>query len=343
MAKNEYVKPQIDIVEVDPTEEDGGARYRLPYGIAKGLGLNTEGMTPRQVWDMLKGKGINPNNAYKELEKKAKTEIKKEEPKVVGAKLSSKEELDSWGKNKGISTNGLFNHLPENVAIEQGNKLVELYEEFPTKRNGEMSFYSSRDDLKENTVAQANYSPSRDALSININSNSFIGEDVSEIEANIQSGWWSKTAPENYKYQTVTHEYGHVIEFSLLSKSGYSEILLERVNKLREEAYLDYRKAARFKQEVAKITAKTRKEMFYDKIFPQIFEKAKQYDSSLVVPTRIADKGYQKAPKVSNYGATSWSEYFAESFASGMLGGDSAIGKATVDVVRKIFKGEIKW
>lgn len=340
VEKKEYKNP---IIEIEPGDEIGSARYRLPYGIAKGLGLNTEGMTPRQVWEMLKGKGINPDNAYKELEKKAKTEIKKEEPKVVGAKLSSKEELDSWGKNKGISTNGLFNHLPENIAIEQGNKLVELYEEFPTKRSGNMRFYSSSGDLKEITVAQAEYSPSRDELGININSDSFMGEDVSEVQANIESGWWSKTTPENYKYQTVTHEYGHLIEYSLLSKSDFSKVVLERVNKLREEAYFDYKKAARFKQEVAKITAKTRKEMFYDKIFPQIFEKAKQYDSSLVIPSKIADKGYKKAPKISKYGETSWSEYFAESFASGMLGGDNPIGKATVDVVRSIFKGETKW
>ena len=134
--KKEYVPPTFVVVEPD---EDGGARYRLPYGIAKGMGLDTTGMTPRQVWDMLKGKGVNPDNAYKELEKKAKTEIEKEKPKVVNAKLSTKEEVESWGKNKNVEVAGVFWHLPENVAIEQASKFVELYEEFPTKRNGKMS------------------------------------------------------------------------------------------------------------------------------------------------------------------------------------------------------------
>jgi hypothetical protein len=74
--KKEYVSPYIEIV---PGEEDGGARYRLPYGIASGMGLDTTGMTPREVWDILKGHGISPDNAYKELEKKAKQQINKQE------------------------------------------------------------------------------------------------------------------------------------------------------------------------------------------------------------------------------------------------------------------------
>ena len=338
--KQAYESPYIEIV---PGEEDGGARYRLPYGIAKGMGLDTTGMTPRQVWDMLKGKGINPDNAYKELEKKAKTEIKKEEPKVVGAKFSTKEELESWGKQKGIATTGLFSHLPENVAIEQGAKLVELYEEFPVKRNGEMRFYSSKNVLGKSTVAQATYSRANDSLEININANSFVGEDTTEIEANIKSGWWSKTSPENYKYQTVTHEYGHLIEYSILSKNGYADKAKAKLDELVKEASYDWKKARTFNSDAKKLLLKTRKEMFYDKIFPQIFEKAKEYDSNIVVPKKITDKGYQTAPKISNYGATNWAEYFAESFASGMLGGDNPIGKATVDVVKSIFKGETQW
>ena len=38
--KKEYTKPEFVVVEPD---EDGGARYRLPYGIAKGMGLDTLG------------------------------------------------------------------------------------------------------------------------------------------------------------------------------------------------------------------------------------------------------------------------------------------------------------
>ena len=109
--KKQYVAP--DIIEVEP-EDDGGARYRLPYGIAKGLGLSTEGMTPRQVWDMLKGRGVDPDKAYEELEKKAKTEIKKEEPQEVDAQREV--------HKKTITQSKAFNTLskPAREKLEKG-------------------------------------------------------------------------------------------------------------------------------------------------------------------------------------------------------------------------------
>ena len=71
-----------EVIEINP-DEDGGARYRLPYGIAKGLGLKTDGMTPRQVWDMLKGKGINPDNAYEKLKEEASEPTKEDKVEEV--------------------------------------------------------------------------------------------------------------------------------------------------------------------------------------------------------------------------------------------------------------------
>lgn len=53
----------------------------LPYGIARDLGINTEGMTPREVWDVIQGQGIDPKST---MEKK----IKNPGQKVT---LSSKE------------------------------------------------------------------------------------------------------------------------------------------------------------------------------------------------------------------------------------------------------------
>ncbi len=39
---------------------------RLPYGIAKDLGINTEGLAPREVWEKIEGKGISPKVAMNE-------------------------------------------------------------------------------------------------------------------------------------------------------------------------------------------------------------------------------------------------------------------------------------
>ena len=113
--KKEYVKPSI--IEIEP-QEDGGARYRLPYGIAKGLKLNTDGMTPRQVWDMLKGKGINPETAYEDLKNQAQTETKKEKLEEADAQ----KELDLRNIENVFIRDRLKSYGVENVSVSNNEK-----------------------------------------------------------------------------------------------------------------------------------------------------------------------------------------------------------------------------
>ena len=56
MAQKEYVSPEIEIIEVYAND---GNRCSLPYGIAKGLGLDTTGMNTKKQnnkWSMCDGK-----------------------------------------------------------------------------------------------------------------------------------------------------------------------------------------------------------------------------------------------------------------------------------------------
>ncbi len=41
------------------------AASRIAYGLAKKYGIDTTGMTPGEVWDALKDKGVNPENIGK--------------------------------------------------------------------------------------------------------------------------------------------------------------------------------------------------------------------------------------------------------------------------------------
>ncbi len=68
------------IIEIEPDENHGNTK--LPYGIAKGYGLDTTGKTPREVWDMLKGYGVTPENEYKKLKERAEEKIE-DKPEVV--------------------------------------------------------------------------------------------------------------------------------------------------------------------------------------------------------------------------------------------------------------------
>lgn len=39
----------------------------IPYGIAKGEGIDTKGLSPKEVWKILKKMGYSPKAAYKAL------------------------------------------------------------------------------------------------------------------------------------------------------------------------------------------------------------------------------------------------------------------------------------
>ena len=57
-----------------------GANTRLPYGLCKSAGIDTEGMSPKEAWEALKQKtGIKPEDAYKMLaEGGSKEDLSKE-------------------------------------------------------------------------------------------------------------------------------------------------------------------------------------------------------------------------------------------------------------------------
>lgn len=329
-----------------PQESKGSGNTRLPFGLCQRYGIALpEGATPRDAWNALKGKGITPEKVYKELDKKEEQQGEpKTEAKKQGEKATTKEELITKAKEKNISLDNLFSHLPENTALEQGNKVLELYEQFPIKTKTGAPFDIYADRLGGEAVAQAKYSTNGEKVSISLDIRSFVNEDyVKTTEEMVKAGWWADTAQESMKYQSISHEFGHAIEYSLLSLSGFGEAAEQKLNELKEAAYFDWRKRASIQKDYKKARNALRKQMFADRVFPEIFKRANQIDSSIVVPKKITVKGYETAPKVSSYGATSWAEYFAESFANGMCGKPNAIGQATVEVIKDIYKGKIKW
>ncbi len=83
MAKKAYQKPTIDIEEA----VNHINRYSLPYGLCKGAGIDTDGMTPREAWEAWENKtGKTKAQAEKEhwgedKGKEKKKEKDREEPK----------------------------------------------------------------------------------------------------------------------------------------------------------------------------------------------------------------------------------------------------------------------
>ncbi len=62
--KKKYTSPDIDIAETKDDERHDGNKYSLPYGLCKGVGIDTTGMSPREAWEAYENKtGISKKEA----------------------------------------------------------------------------------------------------------------------------------------------------------------------------------------------------------------------------------------------------------------------------------------
>ena len=73
-------------LDADEEEEEkkSHGNTKLPYGLAKGEGISTKGMMPREVWEALAGKGYTPAGAYKGLkEGKHGKDLREKKPRAT--------------------------------------------------------------------------------------------------------------------------------------------------------------------------------------------------------------------------------------------------------------------
>lgn len=83
-----------------PTKRATALGVRLPYGIAKDLGINTEGLSPREVWDKISGEGISPKSVMSAKlaspdQKVDVAKAKESAPKKTLSKIGT-DNLPSW-------------------------------------------------------------------------------------------------------------------------------------------------------------------------------------------------------------------------------------------------------
>lgn len=131
---------------------------------------------------------------------------------------------------------------------------------------------------------------------------------VAETLSQIESGYIMPALKENASIYTVTHEYGHMVQNTVIRKA-MEDYGLEKL-----KASIDYSKKtekAIFKQ-YKKIWADTEK-----KCCAEILDIAKEAN----VNPKLGDN-------ISRYGRTNYAEFFAEAFANSQLGAPNELGKA---------------
>ena len=131
---------------------------------------------------------------------------------------------------------------------------------------------------------------------------------VAETLSQIESGYIMPALKENASIYTVTHEYGHMVQNTVIKKA-MEDYGLEKL-----KASIDYSKKtekAIFKQYI-KILSDTEK-----KCSAEILDIAKE-----------ANVNFKLGDNISRYGRTNYAEFFAEVFANSQLGAPNELGKA---------------
>lgn len=130
-----------------------------------------------------------------------------------------------------------------------------------------------------------------------------------ESEKRAQKINWMMPCSENeYEIYTVTHEYGHMLENTII----YSEMKQYGLEKLADEINID---------------AKTAKKMY--KPYYDIHNKVtKDCFSEIMDIAKKENPEFSLSENISQYGKTNYSEFFAEVFANSQLSKPNELGKA---------------
>lgn len=131
---------------------------------------------------------------------------------------------------------------------------------------------------------------------------------VTETLSQIESGYIMPALKENASIYTVTHEYGHMVQNTVIKKA-MEDYGLEKL-----KASIDY----------SKKTEKTRLKQ-YKKIWA---DTEKRCCAEILDIAKEANVNFKLGDNISRYGRTNYAEFFAEVFANSQLGAPNELGKA---------------
>lgn len=152
MADLERIKKKYDTPEIDIEEAtNGGNRYSLPYGLCKSVGINTEGMTPREAWE-----------AWQNKTGKTKAEAEKEH----------------WGKTADEKQPAEKNSPAQEAVTSENN--TQLKE----NKNVERAYSSTRKGISEDLARRAQESRSFSEYKSGSATASY-NSDVSRFDSNV--------------------------------------------------------------------------------------------------------------------------------------------------------------
>ena len=264
-----------------------------------------------EEWKASKAK----NESWKTIEKRkeaAAAEKEPEKPKIKEIEFQKAEKAGtamSYLNRNGFTCEQIPMDISKESFIGVANRLAELNTQFKVVGKGSPIPFKTR-YLGDDVVAQVNgnFLIGRDT-SIEINNyyyknNAFLIKSHKRME---KKGWSMKAAEDRAAEYDITHEYGHLLQDSMLFTD-------------------DYRKG------VSKCKDKKEKEAFFRKHY---VAESDRHRREIIKIAKESDPDFDVSKYISDYGRSDSNEFFAECFANARCGNPNALGDAMNEWLRR--------
>lgn len=204
--------------------------------------------------------------------------------------------------------------IDESLLKDNTEQIKNLEEKFGVihKSNGSISSKKTNDSIAY--VSRLLSNPSKQDLVLNIDYYSDKNKIIKETTSAIKNNWSMPAKSENYGVYTITHEYGHILQNSIINDE------LEEMG-----GFENFKTRAKtFKGKIKSY------EKLQEIIKRRHFEEIRQ-----IAVDKSSDPYNLIKNNLSQYGKTNYSEFFAEVFANSQLGESNELGDAMSEWLKK--------
>ena len=234
------------------------------------------------------------------------TKTLKTDDKIKGTNISI---------DKGVSSSKIDNEI-----FEKSTKQIEnLESRFNIGKSNDISFGVKNNRNADGFVEYDTRKMKKQEINICESKNQNINEVVSKQISRRNNGQIMPFADENASIYSVTHEYGHALQHSIVEKKIDWGSLKAKEDKLWETM------TPKIKTKDDALKLKANADGIYRR---EISKKSREINNEIFEEARKIDSSFDVQKYASQYGLTNESELFAEAFANSQLGEPNVLGQA---------------
>jgi hypothetical protein len=234
------------------------------------------------------------------------TKTLKTDTKIKGTNISI---------DKGVSTSKINDEI-----FEKSTKQIEnLESRFNIGKSNDISFGVKNNRNADGFVEYDTRKMKKQEINICESKNQNIDEVVAKQISRRNNGQIMPFADENASIYSVTHEYGHALQHSIVEKKIDWGSLKAKEDKLWDTM------TPKIKTKDDALKLKANADGIYRR---EISKKSKEINNEIFEEARKIDSSFDVQKYASQYGLTNESELFAEAFANSQLGEPNVLGQA---------------